>query len=51
MLDPEMMPGRFFYPDSLPPVIFLQSSLFDEVFLAWVRTRRFNFKLDGYILP
>jgi hypothetical protein len=41
MLGPGMVPGRFFYPKSLPLVIFLQSSLFDEVFLAWVRTHRF----------
>jgi hypothetical protein len=39
VLQPGMKPSRFFYPNSLPPIAFIHPSLFDEVFLVWVRSR------------
>jgi len=46
LLEPGMKPTQFFYAQSLPPAAFVLHSLFEEVFLVWLRARvleiRFN---------
>ncbi|KAF1915869.1 hypothetical protein BDU57DRAFT_515654 [Ampelomyces quisqualis] len=46
LLEPEMRPTPFFLPKSLPAIAFVRRSLFDEIFVVWIRARDFEFDFN-----
>jgi hypothetical protein len=41
-----MKPTSFFLPKSLPAIAFVRRSLFDEVFVVWIRSREFEYEFN-----